>query len=137
MRPCDRLLHAVTMPAAIGTKIFLLIGVASLLHAKAIGTPLNFVPTFLASFCLYDSTYYHVPEQTATANIGPNTLRAFRNLVTCLLSVNPAPVGRAALPAQAHSRAKRVRGPATQQRVEEAHRASLIRLAESAVQAQT
>ena len=40
MRPCDRLLHAVTMPAAIGTKIFLLIGVASLLHAKAIGAPL-------------------------------------------------------------------------------------------------
>ena len=40
MPPCDRLLHAVTMPAAIGTKSFLLIGVASLLHAKAIGTPL-------------------------------------------------------------------------------------------------
>ena len=39
MRPCDRLLQAVTMPAAIGTKSFLLIGVASLLHAKAIGTP--------------------------------------------------------------------------------------------------
>ena len=39
MPPCDRLLHAVTMPAAIGTKRFLLIGVASLLHAKAIGTP--------------------------------------------------------------------------------------------------
>ena len=41
MPPCDRLLHAVTMPAAIGTKRFLLIGVASLLHAKAIGTPLS------------------------------------------------------------------------------------------------
>ena len=32
MRPCDRLLQAVTMPAAIGTERFLLIGVASLLH---------------------------------------------------------------------------------------------------------
>ena len=41
MPPCDRLLHAVTMPAAIGTERFLLIGVASLLHAKAIGTPLS------------------------------------------------------------------------------------------------
>ena len=39
MRPCDRLLHAVTMPAAIGTKRFLLIGVASLLHAKATEPP--------------------------------------------------------------------------------------------------
>ena len=29
------------MPAAIGTERFLLIGVASLLHAKAIGTPLT------------------------------------------------------------------------------------------------
>ena len=34
MRPCDRLLHAVTMPAAIGTERFVLIGVASLLHAS-------------------------------------------------------------------------------------------------------
>ena len=41
MPPCDRRLHAVTMPAAIGTDRFLLVGVASLLHAKAIGTPLT------------------------------------------------------------------------------------------------
>ena len=41
MPPCDRLPQAVTMPAAIGTERFLLIGVASLLHAKAIGTPLR------------------------------------------------------------------------------------------------
>ena len=39
MPPCDRLLQAVTMPAAIGTKSFLLIGVASLLHAKATEPP--------------------------------------------------------------------------------------------------
>ena len=41
MRPCDRLLQAVTMRATRGVKRFLLIGVASLLHAKAIGTPLT------------------------------------------------------------------------------------------------
>ena len=40
MPPTSRLLQCVSMPAAIGTKSFLLIGVASLLHAKAIGTPL-------------------------------------------------------------------------------------------------
>ena len=39
MPPTSRLLQAVTMPAAIGTESFVLIGVASLLHAKAIGTP--------------------------------------------------------------------------------------------------
>ena len=40
MRPCDRLLHAVTMPAAIGTtERFLWIGVAFLLHAKATEPP--------------------------------------------------------------------------------------------------
>ena len=37
----SRLIQAVTMPAAIGTESFLLIGVASLLHAKAIEPPLN------------------------------------------------------------------------------------------------
>ena len=41
MPPCDRLLQAVTMRATRGVKSFLLIGVASLLHAKAIGTPLS------------------------------------------------------------------------------------------------
>ena len=41
MPPTSRLLQCVSMPAAIGTKSFLLIGVASLLHAKAIGTPPN------------------------------------------------------------------------------------------------
>ena len=41
MRPCDRLLQTVTMPAAIGTERFLLIGVASLLHAKATEPPLT------------------------------------------------------------------------------------------------
>ena len=41
MPPTSRLLQCVSMPAAIGTKSFLLIGVASLLHAKAIGTPLS------------------------------------------------------------------------------------------------
>ena len=41
MPPTRRLLQCVSMPAAIGTKSFLLIGVASLLPAKAIGTPLS------------------------------------------------------------------------------------------------
>ena len=44
MRPSSRLLQCVTMcrvPAAIGTKSFLLICVASLLHAKAIEPPLS------------------------------------------------------------------------------------------------
>ena len=41
MPPCDRLLQAVTMRATRGVERFLLIGVASLLHAKAIGTPLT------------------------------------------------------------------------------------------------
>ena len=40
MPPCDRLPQAVTMPAAIGTERFVLIGVASLLHAKATEPPL-------------------------------------------------------------------------------------------------
>ena len=44
MPPTSRLLQCVSMPAAIGTKSFLLIGVASLLHAKAIGTPLIRLP---------------------------------------------------------------------------------------------
>ena len=39
MPPCDRLPQAVTMPAAIGTERFVLIGVASLLHAKATEPP--------------------------------------------------------------------------------------------------
>ena len=50
MPPTSRLLQAVTMPAAIGTERFVLIGVASLLHAKAIGTPpsqKHFVSTYL------------------------------------------------------------------------------------------
>ena len=40
LRRTSRLLQAVTMPAAIGTERFLLIGVASLLHAKATKPPL-------------------------------------------------------------------------------------------------
>ena len=43
MRRTSRLLQAVTMPAAIGTERFLLIGVASLLHAKATEPPLKLV----------------------------------------------------------------------------------------------
>ena len=39
MPPCDRLPQAVTMPAAIGTERFVLISVASLLHAKATEPP--------------------------------------------------------------------------------------------------
>ena len=54
MRPCDRLLHAVTMPAAIGTESFVLIGVASLLHAKAIGTPLTERPVSLSLLLLVE-----------------------------------------------------------------------------------
>ena len=41
MPPCDRLPQAVTMPAAIGTERFVLIGVASLLHAKQPSPPLT------------------------------------------------------------------------------------------------
>mgnify|MGYP001185668291 CR=1 FL=1 len=42
VRLCPWIFQAATMPAAIGTERFLLIGVASLLHAKAIGTPLSY-----------------------------------------------------------------------------------------------
>ena len=45
MPPTSRLLQCVSMPAPIGTKGFLLIGVASLLHAKATEPPSGFTRT--------------------------------------------------------------------------------------------
>ena len=50
MPPCGRLLQAVTMRATRGVKRFLLIGVASLLHAKATGTPLSSEQVYLCGF---------------------------------------------------------------------------------------
>ena len=52
MRPCDRLLQAVTIRATRGVKSFILIGIASLLHREgnwdSIGTPLSLVRLYLA-----------------------------------------------------------------------------------------
>ena len=79
MLPCDWLPDAVTMPAAIGIERFLLIGVASLSHAKAIEPPTNTLYlvtfhtiSFTLAFTIFQYMNIHIAKwPRASLRFGP------------------------------------------------------------------